>query len=369
MSSTTRDYYEILGVAKGAGVDEVKKAYRQLAMKHHPDRVPDDQKKVAEEKFKEISEAYAVLSDPQKKQLYDQYGHSGIDSRYTTEDIFRGADFSSIFGNRGGGFGDIFEHIFGDVGGDIFSGSGSAGRSRRRQQGEDIQLQASITLEEAAFGSEKDVSYYRYDDCQQCHGSGVEAGSSKTTCSTCGGRGAVRSGLGGFIAFSQTCPNCQGSGEIIKNPCRTCSGQARIKNKKNLKVTIPQGVDKGSVLRLRAEGNYADGGRGDLYIYIDVKPHTRFIREGDNIRCKMTIDVVAAIMGAEIEAPTLAGRVKMKIPPGTQPNTVFRLKGKGIVNLRSKRLGDELVEVEVEIPRRLAPKEKKLLTEWEQMRK
>jgi molecular chaperone DnaJ len=368
MSSTTRDYYEILGVAKGADVQEVKKAYRQLVMKHHPDRVASEHKKEAEEKFKEISEAYAVLSDPQKKQLYDQYGHAGIDSRYSTEDIFRNADFSSIFGQMGGGgFGDIFEHIFGDSGGDIFSGGGRSSTSRRRQ-GEDIQLQAYITLEEAAFGGEKDVSFYRYQDCPSCNGSGSEPGSSKTTCPTCGGRGAVRSGLGGFISFSQTCPNCQGAGQVIKNPCRTCSGQGRIKGKKNLKVTIPQGVDKGSVLRLRNEGHYGSGGRGDLYIHIDVKPHARFRREGDNIRCKVTIDVLMAIMGGEIDVPTLVGSAKMKIPPGTQPNTVFRLKGKGISNLRSKRLGDELIEVAVEIPKRLSSREKKLLSEWEKLR-
>ncbi len=367
MSSTTRDYYDILEVTKGASIDKIKKSYRQLVMKHHPDRVPSEQKKEAEEKFKEISEAYAVLSDSQKKQLYDQYGHAGIDSRYSTEDIFRGADFSSIFGNAGGGFGDIFEHIFGDVGGDIF-GRSSSRRSQKRP-GEDVQLQAFITLEQAVFGMEKDVSYYRYDDCDRCHGSGGEPGTSKTTCTTCSGQGAVRSGLGGFISFSQTCPKCQGAGEVIKDICRRCSGAGRMKNKKNLKVTIPQGVDKGSVLRLRTEGHYGSGGRGDLYIYIDVKQHPKFIREGDNIRCKIKIDVVTAILGAEIGVPTLVGNVKMKIPAGTQPNTVFRLKGKGVSNLRTKRLGDELVETEIEIPRRLSSKERKLVSEWAKLRK
>jgi molecular chaperone DnaJ len=368
MSSTTRDYYDILGMAKGASIDEIKKSYRQLVMKHHPDRVPAEQKKAAEERFKEISEAYAVLSDSKKKQLYDQYGHAGIDSRYSTEDIFRGADFSSIFGNSGGGFGDIFEHIFGDAGGDIFSGASNSGRSRRRA-GEDIQLQVSITLEQAAFGTEKDVSYYRHDDCTRCHGSGAEPGSSKTVCTTCSGQGSVRSGLGGFISFSQVCPKCQGAGQLIKNLCRGCSGAGRIKNKKNIKVTIPQGVDRGSVLRLRAEGHYGSGQRGDLYIYIDVKQHLKFTREGDNIRCKIRIDVLTAILGAEIDVPTLVDSVKMKIPAGTQPHTVFRLKGKGISNLRTKRVGDELVETEIEIPKRLSSKERKLLGEWAELRK
>lgn len=371
MMSTARDYYEILGLTKGASIDEVKKAYRQLAMKYHPDRVAPNEKKAAEEKFKEISEAYAVLSDPQKKQLYDQYGHAGIDSRYTTEDIFRGADFSSIFGSMGGGFSDIFEQIFGDFGSDMFGAqtSGSRGSRGRRRVGEDIQLQTSVTLEQAAFGCEKEISYYRYNVCEHCKGSGAEAGSKSVTCPTCGGRGAVRSGLGGFISFTQTCPNCQGSGEVIKDICRHCQGAGRIKTKKNLKVTVPAGVDTGSVLRLRHEGHYGSGGQGDLYLYIEVKPHEFFKREGDNIRCKIKIDLFTAILGAEIDVATLAGNVKMKIPAGTQPNTVFRLKGKGIANLRTKALGDELVEIEVEIPRRLSSKERRLLDEWVKLRK
>ncbi len=365
MMSTQRDYYEILGLSKGASVDEIKKAYRQLVMKFHPDRVPADKKKEAEEKFKEISEAYAVLSDPQKKQLYDQYGHAGIDSRYTTEDIFKGADFSSIFGGMGGGFADIFESIFGD---DIFGGGTRTGRrASGRRRGEDLQLQLVISLEQASFGTEKEVSFYRYDNCSRCNGSGAEPGSSKVTCSACKGRGAVSSGLG-FISFSQTCPQCGGQGQVIKNRCRECQGQGRIRSKKSLKVTVPQGVDTGSVLRLKGEGNFGGQARGDLYIYIDVKPHSIFTREGDNIRCKAKIGVIQAILGSEIEVPTLAGHVKMKIPPGTQPNTIFRLKGKGIVNLHTKRLGDELVEADIEIPKRLSSREKKLLDEWKKVR-
>lgn len=363
--STTRDYYEILGLAKGVSDEEVKKAYRQLVMKHHPDRVPQEQKKEAEEKFKEISEAYAVLSDSKKKQLYDQYGHAGIDSRYSTEDIFKSADFSSIFGNMGGD--NVFEHIFSDFGFDMFGGGGSR-RSRQRQAGEDIQLQLSITLEEASFGCEKQVSYYRHNSCLRCKGSGSEPGSSKSTCPSCKGSGSVRSGLGGFISFSQPCPSCRGSGKVIKNPCRDCSGSGRNKKQKNLKVTIPQGVDTGSVLRLKEEGSAGAGIRGDLYIYINVLTHAIFAREGDNIRCHAKVSVLKAILGAEIEVPALAGKIKMKVPSGTQPNTVFRLKNKGIVNLRTKRLGDELVEIEIEIPRKLSYREKHLLEEWAKMK-
>ncbi|MBD3264748.1 MAG: molecular chaperone DnaJ [Candidatus Omnitrophica bacterium] len=363
--STKKDYYDILGVPKGTGVDEIKKIYRQLVMKHHPDRVPEEKKKEAEERFKEISEAYAVLSDPKKKELYDKYGHAGIDSRYTTEDIFRGADFSDIFGG-GGGFGDIFENIFSDFGFDIFGGGRSRRRSARMQHGEDLQLQTTISLKEAALGAEKNVSYYRYEACDKCSGTGAAPGSKKITCPTCKGAGSVRSGMG-FISIAQTCPNCKGSGQIIQNPCRNCSGQGRVRLRKNLKINIPKGVDTGSVLRLKDEGNYAPGGRGDLYLYIAVEPHPVFKRDGDNLRCKVKIGVVKAVLGTEIEVPTLTGRARMKVPPGTQSQTVFRLKNKGISNLRSKHTGDELVEVEIEVPRKLSSRQKKLYSELDRL--
>lgn len=359
--NTTRDYYEILGIPKGSNVDEVKKAYRQLVMKNHPDRVSEDKKKEAEEKFKEISEAYAVLSDDKKKQLYDQYGHAGIDSKFSTEDIFRGADFSSIFG-QGGGFGDIFEQFFSD------GRSGRGSRGARRQVGEDIQMKIEITLEEACFGVEKDVSLMRYDNCSSCNGSGAASGSSKVTCQTCQGQGAVRSGLG-FISFSQTCPNCNGEGKIIKNRCKQCSGQGRVKGKKKLKVTIPKGVDNGSVLRLKEEGHFAGDGRGDFYLYTAISPHNIFIREGDNIKFKVKVPLTKAILGSEIDVLTLHGVVRMKVPVGTQPNSVFRLKGKGITNLRTKHLGDEFVEIEIAIPTNLSKKEQKLIKELADLRK
>lgn len=358
--STKRDYYDILGIPKGAGVDEIKKAYRKMVMKYHPDRVSDGEKKQAEEKFKEISEAYAVLNDPQKKQLYDQYGHAGIDSRYSTEDIFRGADFSNAFE----GLGDIFGQFFGGGGGSFGGGS-----RRQSRSGEDLQLQVTITLEEASQGLDRDITFSRYDNCAACGGSGAEAGSKKIACPTCRGSGQIRAGLGGFINFAQTCPNCQGEGSIVKNPCQSCSGQGRVKGKKKLKVTIPKGVDVGSILRLKNEGSFAEGGRGDLYVYINIRRHSMFVRDGDDIHCKAEVDALQAILGSEIAVPTLYGKVKMKIPAGTQPNTIFRLKGKGITNLHSKRLGDELVVVGVEIPKKMSFKEKKLFTELAKLRK
>ncbi|MBU0694744.1 MAG: molecular chaperone DnaJ [Candidatus Omnitrophica bacterium] len=365
MMSTTRDYYEILGVAKDASVEEIKKAYRQLAMKHHPDRVQGDEKKAAEEKFKEISESYAVLSDPKKKQLYDQYGHAGIDSRFSTEDIFRGADFSDIL--RGmGGFGSIFEDVFSDFG---FSGAGGSRKgSRRVRGGEDVQLELSISLENAASGIEKEITFNHYQTCSRCGGTGAQPGTAKVTCSTCRGRGMVNSGLG-FISFSQECPTCSGQGEMIKHRCILCLGEGRERVRKNIKVNIPAGVDTGSILRLKGEGHFAGGGKGDLYVHIAVVPHHMFVREDDDIRCSVKISVLQAILGGEIEVPTLNSKVKMKVPQGTQAGTIFKLKGKGVVNLRTKRTGDELVEVEVEIPKKLSPAERKILSEWAKLRK
>lgn len=359
--STQRDYYEILGVNKGASLDEIKKAYRKLAMKYHPDRVASEEKKSAEEKFKEISEAYAVLSDPKKKDLYDKYGHAGIDSRFSTEDIFRGADFSSIFKDFGGG-GSIFEDFFSDMGFDVFGDGGSRRGAKRGKRGEDVQLELAVTLEEAGSGIEKEISYYRYENCSSCSGTGAASGSGKETCSTCGGRGAVSSGMG-FISFSQACPRCKGEGAIIKKPCAACSGQGRVRARKNLKVNVPPGVDTGSVLRLREEGHFGAGGWGELYLHIALKPHSIFKREGDELISKVNLNLLSAVLGAEIEVATLTGKVKMKIPSGTQPNTTFRLKNKGFYNLRTKRLGDQLVIVEVHIPKKLSSKERKLFEE------
>lgn len=363
---TKRDYYEILGLQRNASLEDIKRAYRQLAMQFHPDRVAPEKKKEAEERFKEISEAYAVLSDVNKRNLYDKFGHAGVDSRYSTEDIFRGADFSSIFRDLGGfGFESIFEDVFSDFGFDIFGG-GRRGRSRVRQ-GEDIHLEMTISLEEAGSGIEKEVAFYHYEGCPQCSGTGAQPGSRKETCPTCKGRGMVTSGMG-FIRFSQTCPDCGGEGAAIRQRCSKCGGEGKVKSRKTIKVTMPAGVDTGSVLRLRGEGNFGVGSRGDLYIHINVKPHPVFTREGDDIHCKVKVNVFKAILGGDIEVPTLNGKVQMNVPSGTQPNTAFRLKGKGIANLHTKRMGDELVEIEVEIPRKLSGRERSIILDLAKLR-
>jgi molecular chaperone DnaJ len=361
MMSTKRDYYDILEVQKGASLEEIKKSYRKLVMQHHPDRVSEDKKKEAEEKFKEISEAYAVLSDPKKRELYDKYGHEGIDSRFSTEDIFRGADFSSIFEDMG--FGGVFEDLFGGGGFDIFGG-GRHGPSR----GERLHLEINVSLQEVQGGVEREISFYRMDRCNRCQGSGAEAGSARVTCSTCRGRGVVATGMG-FFSFQQTCPACHGEGQVIKQKCKKCAGQGRERLSKTLKVTIPAGVETGSVLRLRGEGHFGAGGYGDLYLHVAVTQHPVFSREGSAVRCKKTISIFQAILGVEIEVPTLNGTAKMKIPQGTQPHTIFRLRGKGLMDLHTKRVGDELVEVDVEIPKKISSRERQLIEEWQRLRR
>jgi molecular chaperone DnaJ len=365
--TTPRDYYEILGISKSATIEEIKKAYRSLAMTYHPDRVPPDQKKEAEGRFKEISEAYAVLSDEKKRSLYDQYGHSGIDQRYSTEDIFRGTDFSSIFEEAfggGGGFGSsIFEEIFG--GADIFGSGG--GRGRRQRKGRDLQAEVEISLEEAVSGTEKTFQLNRYESCSTCGGSGAKPGSKKTTCSYCHGEGQV-SVSHGFFHLTQTCSKCGGEGKIITTPCLKCSGQGRIRLPRKISVKIPAGVDTGSQLRVRGEGEEAEGGQGDLYVLIKVRRHPFFERHESDLLCKVHIDVVQAILGAEIEVPTLTGNVMMKIPTGTDSGKIFRLREKGVPDLRSRRKGDELVSVVVDIPQYLNSAEKKLMQEFARMR-
>ncbi|MFH1691948.1 MAG: molecular chaperone DnaJ [Candidatus Omnitrophota bacterium] len=360
--STQRDYYEILGVAKSATNDEIKKSYRRLAMKHHPDRVDTAQKKEAEEKFKEISEAYAVLSDDKKRSLYDQYGHAGIDQRYSTEDIFRGADFSNIFeeifGGGGGGMGggSIFEEIFG----------GGGGRQGPRR-GRDLQYETEITLEEATTGVDKMFEIARYEICSNCKGSGARPGSKKAICSYCKGAGQVTVSQG-FFHMTQTCRKCGGEGKIVTTPCPKCSGQGREKVKRKISVKIPAGVDTGSHLRLRGEGEEAEGGRGDLYVVIRVRKHHLFERHHNDLLCEVHVDVVKAILGGEIDVPSLSGLVKMKIPSGTQSGKIFRMKDKGVPDLSSKRKGDELVRVIVDIPGDLNSNEKKTVQEFARLR-
>jgi len=365
MMTTKRDYYEILGVSKNATLEEIKKAYRELALKYHPDRVPPEQKKEAEEKFKEISEAYAVLSDPEKRALYDQYGHAGIDQRYAYEDIFKGADFGSVFDDLGGfGFGSsIFEDIFSDLGFDIF---GTRKKSAKKR-GRDLQITIRITLEEAAKGVEKQLEYPVYDICPTCSGTGAKPNSKESICPQCKGTGQIVMSSG-FFRLSTTCNRCGGRGKIITTPCSVCQGEGRVKTRKKIKIKIPAGVDTGSQLRIKGEGETGLAAKGDLYVLIEVEPHPIFKREGSDLYTEVSISLTKAILGGEIDVPTLDGKVSMKIPAGTQSGKVFRLKGKGIIDLHTKSYGDEFVKVNVIIPTNLTPQERKLIEEFARLR-
>ena len=356
--STKRDYYEILGVEKSSTLDIIKKAYRTLALKHHPDRVAHDQKKEAEEQFKEISEAYGVLSDTDKRALYDQYGHAGVDQRYSTEDIFRGADFSSIFENLSDfGFGGgIFDQIFG--------GGGGGRRSRRAGRGRDLQYELEIEFDEAAKGTERKINMARYENCTTCKGEGAKPGTRKKKCSTCGGQGQVMQSSG-FFSMTTTCPDCRGEGSIIDKPCPDCYGQGKQKVNKKISVKIPAGVDTGSHLRVSGEGEQGkSGAHGDLYVSIYVKPHKIFRRRNNDIIYLTKISMTKAALGSEISVPTLDGKVTMKIPSGTQHGKIFRLRGKGFPDVHGYGPGDELVVVEIEIPTRLSADQRKLLEEY-----
>ncbi len=368
--SSKKDYYEVLGVRKNATNEDIKKAYREMALRHHPDRVPVEKKKEAEERFKEISEAYAVLSDPQKRALYDQYGHAGIDQKYAQEDIYRGTDFNSVFEGLGdfGLGGGFFENLFGDLGFDLF------GRGRRQgapAKPRDLEIAVSVTLEEAYRGTEKPITVPRYDTCPVCGGSGAKPGTSRTTCPECRGSGKklVSSGI---FQMAQTCGRCGGVGTIAQSPCGECHGEGRVKTVRSLTVTIPPGVDDGSRLRMRGEGEAAPAGqsgrsgtppRGDLYVVVELRPHPRFQRNGRDITTEISVTVPQAALGTEVSVPTLNGGVVMKIPAGTQSGRVFRLRGKGMPELRGRGVGDELVRVNVEIPSRLTPRQKELMEE------
>ncbi|OPJ55604.1 molecular chaperone DnaJ [Alkalithermobacter paradoxus] len=353
-----RDYYEVLGISKGADEREIKKAYRKLAMKYHPDKNPGD--KEAEEKFKEINEAYEVLSDSQKRANYDQFGHAGANA---------GAGFGGFSDFGGAGFGG-FEDIFGDVFSDIFGGSFSS-RARRTgpQKGADIKYNINISFEEAAFGTEKEIKVSRNEECSECNGTGAKKGTSKKTCHTCNGTGEIRQAQRtpfGTIMNSRTCHVCSGEGTIVESPCNTCHGSGKIKNTKKISIKIPAGVDEGSIIKLSGEGEIGSKGgpRGDLYVVISVMQHKLFKRDEYDVYCEVPITFVQATLGDEIEVPTLDGRVKYKIPEGTQSGTVFRLREKGIPHLRSSGRGDQYVKVIVEIPRKLSEKQKDILREF-----
>ncbi|PLX92724.1 MAG: molecular chaperone DnaJ [Desulfuromonas sp.] len=345
-----RDYYEVLGVNRNASEAEIKKAYRRLAVKYHPDKNPGN--KEAEETFKEVSEAYAVLVDNQKRATYDQFGHAGMDGR-------GGGGFSS------GGFGGSpFEDIFGDIFGDIFSGGGSSRRGRG-QRGDDLRYNLEVTFEEAAFGTEKSVKIPRHHSCEACGGSGAKAGTSPTTCSTCNGMGQVRYQQG-FFQMTRPCPDCGGSGTQIQDPCPECRGTGRVKAKRNLSLKIPAGVETGTRLKLSGEGESGvhGGPAGDLYVVITVAEHPIFKRDGRSVICEIPISFVQAALGCELEVPTLDGKVKLKVPSGTQSGKVLKLAGKGISDIHGYRRGDQLVVLRVETPTQLTGRQKELLEEF-----
>ena len=365
-----RDYYEVLGVSKNAAADEIKKAYRNLALKYHPDRVPAERKKEAEERFKEISEAYEVLIDSQKRSNYDQYGHSGVEGAFkqggfTWQDFHHFDDIKNIFGEFD--LSDLFKGF--GFGGDVF-GEEFGTTTRRRAQGlqrrgADLEYSLEIEFEEAAFGAEKTLTIPRHEACSECGGSGARPGSKKERCPACGGRGQIVSS-GGFFNIARTCDRCGGEGEFIKSPCPSCGGRGRVRIKRNITVKIPAGVDSGSRLRVHGEGEAGEKGgrRGDLYVAIYVKRHEIFERQDYDIYCEVPISFVTAVFGGELEIPTLGGKAKMKIPAGTQSGRVFRLRGKGIAHLSDGGIGDEMVKVQVEVPTDLTQEQKRLLKEY-----
>ena len=355
MPVTKRDYYEILGISKGASVDEIKRKYRELALKHHPDRVGAEHKKEAEEKFKEISEAYAVLSDPQKRQVYDQYGHQGFDQRYSTEDIFRGADFSSVFEGMGVG-GSIFEDLLGAAFG--FGGSGGGRGRSRGTRGSDLEYELELSFEEAARGVTKTLTIDRHEPCSECRGQG----GSRVDCVACQGSGQLRQSSG-FFMLSRPCPRCQGQGSILNKACSRCRGHGRVAVERKIEVKVPAGIEDGMRLRIGGEGEGGSRARGDLYVLLRVAPHPVFQRDGANLLVDYPVQITQAALGTEVDVPTLNGRVAMKIPSGTQSGTIFRVRGKGVSDLRTGRPGDLLVRVLVETPTNLSSQQRQLLTD------
>ena len=345
MSSTSkRDYYEILGVEKNADEKEIKKAYRRVAMKYHPDRNPDAPD--AEDKFKEASEAYEILSDREKRGAYDQFGHAGVDSQM-----------------GGAGFSGNFSDVFGDVFGDIFGGGGGRGRGGP-QRGSDLRYTLDISLEDAVKGTQVKIRVPTLVGCEECDGSGARAGSTPSTCGTCGGQGQVRMQQG-FFQVQQTCPKCRGKGRVISDPCGKCRGHGRVEETKTLSVKVPSGVDTGDRIRLSGEGEAGpDGGPpGDLFVQMDVQEHEIFTRDGKHLFCAVPITFTDAALGGELEVPTLDGRVKLKIPAGTQTGKLFRLRGKGVKPVRGGSVGDLLCRVELETPVHLTKRQKELLEE------
>lgn len=345
-----RDYYEVLGVSKDVSEAELKKAYRRLAMKYHPDRNPDDQS--ATEKFKEAKEAFEVLKNKEKRAAYDQFGHAGV---------------SNQAGGGGFGGGADINDIFGDVFGDIFGG-GRRGGGPRVYRGDDLQYNLEISLEEAVAGTSTEIKIPNLVACDVCDGSGAKRGTSPSTCSTCHGVGQVRMQQG-FFSVQQACPACRGKGKVITDPCPNCRGQGRVQKEKKLSVKIPAGVDTGDKIRLSGEGEASDSGgpAGDLYVAIVVKPHSIFQRDGADLLCTVPINFATAALGGELEVPTLDGRVKLKVPAGTQTEKTFRLRGKGVKPVRGGAMGDLLAKVRVETPVHLNGEQRDLLMKFHEM--
>ena len=345
-----QDFYDVLGVDRNVDSNSLKSAYRKLAMKFHPDRNPGDQQ--AEKKFKEVSEAYDVLSNPEKKAAYDQYGH----------DAFSGGGFGgdqSGFSSGFGSFSDIFEDFFGDV-------TGSRGQERQKK-GEDLKYELSISLRDAYLGIKKEINFDTLVTCQACRGSGSQNDTGIKTCGTCGGSGRIRASQG-FFTVERTCPTCNGTGEVITDPCQACNGEGRVRKNRNIEVSIPSGVEEGSRIRLSGEGaaGQRGGPPGDLYIFVGIDEHELFQREGTNIFCNVPISISEASLGGSVEVPTVSGgRAKVKIPAGTQSGDQLRLSGKGMPALRSVTFGDMIISLNVEIPKNLSERQKELLKEFD----
>jgi molecular chaperone DnaJ len=363
MMATKRDYYEVLAVERKASTEELKKAYRRLAVKYHPDKNPGDP--TAEEKFKEIGEAYEVLMDANKRAAYDQFGHAAFSPGSSAGRAGFGGGFHDPF--------DIFREVFGGMGGEgagsIFDqlfGVGASPRDRSgRQRGSDLRYDLQITLEEAAFGTEREIEILKHDTCTRCNATGAEAGSKATTCPTCHGRGQVVTSRG-FFQVSQTCPRCRGTGQVIERPCRECNGEGRLEKRSRIKLKIPAGIDDGAKLRSmrNGEAGVRGGPAGDLYVVIHLREHEIFSRDEDDLFCEVPISFAVAALGGELKVPTLHGQAMLKIPPGTQGGTQFRLRGYGITNIDTKAKGDLRVRVLVEVPTKLNGEQRKKLEEF-----
>ncbi|MFR3653877.1 MAG: molecular chaperone DnaJ [Dysosmobacter welbionis] len=358
MAEQKRDYYEVLGVSRGASEDEIKKAYKKMARKYHPDLNPGD--KTAEEKFKEVNEAYEVLSDADKKARYDQYGHAGVDPNFGAGGFGGGFDGSFDFGDLGDIFGSFFGGGF---------GGGRRTNPNAPQRGESIRMSIAISFEEAAFGCEKAVTVERYETCDTCHGNGCAPGTSPEVCPDCHGTGTVqvrRQTPMGVFATSSPCPKCGGKGRIIHQPCKDCRGSGMVRKKKTIQASIPAGIDNGHTISIRGQGNAGKNGgpAGDLLITITVRPHELFRREGTSVLCEAPITFTQAVLGAELEIPTIDGKVKYTLPEGTQSGTTFRLKGKGIPSINGRGRGDQYVTVYIETPKNLNKEQEEALKKF-----